>query len=1117
MKPNISTRTLLILLSLVIGLMIAVPTLAATLTGAYSLDWFSFNNGGGSSIGGAYTLNSSIGQVLAGSLSGGAYRLNAGYWPEITEATTVSPTLDLAKSVSSPIAAPGQTLTFTLSLTAAGPAAIPAILTDTLPISMTYVNGSATGGATYDAATRQIRLNGSIVPSAPTIITYRATVDLGVPPGSLLANEALVSYVVDHVVYRIQRTAAIAVPNTLAFPTLVLIYANGDNNLSTNMLDLLNSAEKSAGNPNSVILLLLDGPADDDTRLYRLRGDVDGSCPNYQNPTCNGRYVLGQNMWEWSDDTANAYSLSEFLKSAIRAYPGAGQVVVSLVGHGSGWYPNVLLGQPSAWDGQPGGLLWDAHPGGYLTTRSLGDAFRWAVQATGRKINLLYLDACLMSMSEVAYEVSDSVDLVLASENWSWASFPYDAYLGSGVLDGLHTPAQIGANWLGIQANLLRSNAYPFTLALIDSSRMSTVRSSVEALASALAATLPADRGKLAAAHVPAICFDSNQDGSINAQDNTCDLAGFARRLVSAYSGNPIVISAANAVQTAVAAAVLLEDHQNGVPYKFPNSHWEWESLGGLSVYAPFRVDDWKRAYYSGSHLRFAQNGQWGALLNAFWNAAPPLPPCTGECPPPPPPIDPAPISAQVSAGHENILLTWSLDEPVSNLIGYHVLRQISGTAAITLTTTPLNANQYIDASGLITGTTYCYQVKGVNNSGAVVAQSGIDCVKFGKLTLWTPHVFAPANAANVLVPVNVSQADGLCMAALQVTVSYSRSIVTASGLVSPTIFTPGYSYAANTSTPGKVTIAAINSTCTPLHGPGTLFNLGFNVIGAQGQSSPINFITGITYTVIYDDDDLLHPVPLSLESGSLTVGNNYMRGDVNGESHVNVADALLALRISVGQITPTPQQQGACDVNGDVACSAADATLILCYSAGGTWSGCGAAALALDSHIQRQTPDVAIRQEQNTGVSAQSNIVRLGLGTTTAGQAMTTTVTIANGREFAGGTFTFQYDPNRLTFSAASLAALTGGYNVQSYVLQPGLVRVALARRTAINADGAILNLRFAVTASLPEASSLREGISLSSVRLNDAAGRDFATSALQKQIEIVSLYRVYLPLVIR
>jgi hypothetical protein len=95
MKPHLATRNLLILLCLLVGLAFALPTLAATLAGAYSLDWFTISNGGGSSNGGAYTLNSSLGQSLAGSLNGGSYRLNVGYWPEIAETANVSPTLFL--------------------------------------------------------------------------------------------------------------------------------------------------------------------------------------------------------------------------------------------------------------------------------------------------------------------------------------------------------------------------------------------------------------------------------------------------------------------------------------------------------------------------------------------------------------------------------------------------------------------------------------------------------------------------------------------------------------------------------------------------------------------------------------------------------------------------------------------------------------------------------------------------------------------------------------------------------------------------------------------------------------------------------------------------------------
>jgi hypothetical protein len=57
-----------------------------------------------------------------------------------------------------------------------------------------------------------------------------------------------------------------------------------------------------------------------------------------------------------------------------------------------------------------------------------------------------------MSMSAVAYFISDSVDHGLALQNWSWAAFPYRAYLSQSVLNGAQSIAAIGADWLAIQA-----------------------------------------------------------------------------------------------------------------------------------------------------------------------------------------------------------------------------------------------------------------------------------------------------------------------------------------------------------------------------------------------------------------------------------------------------------------------------------------------------------------------------------------------------------------------------------------------------------------------------------------------------------------------------------------
>ena len=870
------------------------------------------------------------------------------------------------------------------------------------------------------------------------------------------------------------------------------------------MPQLINRAETGAGNGAIIPLLLLDGPDEGDSYLYRLSYDEDGSCPNFHNPTCDGRYAQGQNMWTWGENTGSPYSLAEFVKGAVRAYPNANRVILSLVGHGGGWAPNLLAGQPSDHGEQPGpgGLLWDDHPGSSLSTAELGQALRWAHQATGQKVNLLYLDACLMEMSEVAYEVSDSVDYLLASQSWSWTVFPYDAHLNA-IAAG-QSPAQIGAAWLDNEAALLRADGYPFTLSLADLSQTSALQSALDALALALIAALPANKAAIQAAYDGSDCFDSSQDGVIDHSDNYCDLSSFAAQLEAQFSQNITISAAAQAVQTAVANSILDEDHQDGVPWPYPEQTWTWGDLGGLSLYLPLRQDDWKRRYYTAEHLQSARDGQWDEFLSAFWdNVEPPQDP---GCPPGgcelPPPGDTAAISAHARAGQDQILLRWTLQNAVPNLYGYTVYRQEDG-GAFTLISSTLRSD-YEDADPALTeDTEYCYQVKALDDSDAVVGESNVTCVRYGELSLWIPNQAAAPGATNTLVPVNLVNGDGLCIGAMNITLHYDEAVVQANGSVSPTIYTAGYQFEANTGTPGQVKISAIVDQCTPLYGPGSLFQIGFDAIGSEGQISPLDFITGLTGTVIYDDDDLFNPLSLALNNGSLIVQSAYIRGDVNGEGAVNAADALLALRIAAGKFTPTPRQRAACDVNGDEDCNAGDASLILCYAAYQDWGVCGLGGGGAMGQMMRQT-------------AVQSYPVQLGFGQVSgSGQSVSVPVLIKDGPELAGGDFSFSYDPAVMTPTGVSLASLTGGYKLASHTPQAGLLRVSLANNAPLTADGEIFILSFILSDGV---SAQDLPLTFNHPRLNDAAGRDFEASGLQKELVIVDTQnRIFLPLVIK
>ncbi len=60
--------------------LLALSFVTSSLHAQFALDWFTLDGGGGSSAGGAYTLQGTIGQPDAGALSGGSYALQGGFW-----------------------------------------------------------------------------------------------------------------------------------------------------------------------------------------------------------------------------------------------------------------------------------------------------------------------------------------------------------------------------------------------------------------------------------------------------------------------------------------------------------------------------------------------------------------------------------------------------------------------------------------------------------------------------------------------------------------------------------------------------------------------------------------------------------------------------------------------------------------------------------------------------------------------------------------------------------------------------------------------------------------------------------------------------------------------------
>lgn len=423
---------------------------------------------------------------------------------------------------------------------------------------------------------------------------------------------------------------------------LVLIYVSADNDLAGEVEELVGKVQRGAVGANAVIYLLFDRPADTtSSQLYQIAKRDPENCNVFSEPLCKKEdptYIETQHTWIRNGSMGLSSTLKEFLAFTISRHPDAKNIILSMVGHGSGWSPDTLEPQPGNHVGQPGGgLLWDKGGGDgaetFFSTHELGQALAEAKAQTERQVDLLYLDACLMGMWEVAYEIKDSVRYLLASESWSWTSFAYDQHLQD-LHDSPDVP-EIGRRWMENEIDILGSDQHGFTYSLLNLNQATNVREAIDQLASALDPNDMQIKDVLS----PDICFDSDWDSRITDIDNYCDLYSFANRLHEQYGQNLAIVEASNAVMEAVTEMIPdgYSTFTRGIDPNQDAKHpkdWNWNNLGGVSIYLPLKNDEWKRRYYRDSAskpLRASVDGQWDEFLDDYWNKEPPSDPLCEE------------------------------------------------------------------------------------------------------------------------------------------------------------------------------------------------------------------------------------------------------------------------------------------------------------------------------------------------------------------------------------------------------------------------------------------------------------------------------------------------------
>jgi len=125
-------------------------------------------------------------------------------------------------------------------------------------------------------------------------------------------------------------------------------------------------------------------------------------------------------------DMGDYHTLQDFIKWGVEKFP-AQHYFIDVWNHGSGWHLTELRGiknppkQTALSD-----ISYDDISGNHITTEQLGKVMANAANVIGHKVDLYGSDACLMSMAEVANQMSDSVHYYVGSQDLEPAmGWPY--------------------------------------------------------------------------------------------------------------------------------------------------------------------------------------------------------------------------------------------------------------------------------------------------------------------------------------------------------------------------------------------------------------------------------------------------------------------------------------------------------------------------------------------------------------------------------------------------------------------------------------------------------------------------------------------------------------------
>ena len=305
----------------------------------------------------------------------------------------------------------------------------------------------------------------------------------------------------------------------------------------------------------------------------------------------NGAYTDGVNRWNLAEaNMGDPNTLNNFVSWSMDQFP-ADNYYLAIDDHGNGVY----------------GISFDATSlNDPLTMPEVYSALKSATQNGARKIDILDYEACLMGLTENAYDIQSLVHYLVASEQISWGINTYPTYFND--LTSGTPPSTVGQRIVTRYSSSATNIGYPHTIALIDTTQLGAVNTAINNFAHAITATNTYSAVLTARRQSQAFAADAQATDAQRAE--YIDLWSFADRAGTAgLVSSPI----ANAVKTAVNSAVVIERHASG---GVDGNIWDHSGAHGLSIYYPStRLSSAFSPYINNVIYKMSLDGLWDEFL----------------------------------------------------------------------------------------------------------------------------------------------------------------------------------------------------------------------------------------------------------------------------------------------------------------------------------------------------------------------------------------------------------------------------------------------------------------------------------------------------------------------